>query len=105
LGAVEWEACNLRDRGCELGGSPRSDGTALGGARLPPYLRLDLGVRKHWHLEIGGRDAVIAVFGTVTNVLGRTNVLTYTGDPATGAGAAVDMRPLAPLVAGLDWTF
>jgi hypothetical protein len=104
-GAVEWEACNLRDRGCELGGSPHYDGAALGGTRLPGYLRLDLGVRQHWHVHLGGRDAVVALFGTVTNVLGRNNVLTYAGDPATGARTAVEMRPFAPLVVGLDWQF
>jgi hypothetical protein len=105
IGAVEWESCNLRDRGCELAGSPQTDTTALGRARLPSYLRLDLGVRKHWHFEIGGRDAVVAVFGTLSNVLARTNVLTYVRDPATGAQTAIQMRPRAPLVIGLDWQF
>lgn len=104
-GAIEWEACNLRDQGCELGGSPHYEGAALGATRLPPYLRLDVGVRQHWHLRVGGRDAVVAVFGTMTNILGRSNVLTYARDPLTGAAGAVEMRPRAPLVAGLDWQF
>ncbi len=103
--AVEWEACNLRDRGCELAGSPHYDGAALGGTRLPAYVRLDLGIRKHWHVEFAGRDAILGLFGTVTNLLGRRNVLTYAGDPADGAATPVEMRPLAPLVLGLDWQF
>ncbi|HEU5040449.1 MAG TPA: hypothetical protein VFT84_06500, partial [Gemmatimonadales bacterium] len=102
VGGLEWEACNLLDRGCELSGSPVTTGRP-GGRRLPGYLRLDLGVRQHWHLRLGGRDASVAVFGTVTNVLGRRNILTYTADPVTGAASPVDMRPRAPLVVGLDW--
>jgi hypothetical protein len=60
-------------------------------------------VRKHWHLHLGGRDAVVALFGTVTNLLNRGNVLTFIRDPSTGERAPVEMRPLAPLLVGLDW--
>lgn len=104
-GAFEWEACNLLDRGCELGGSPRAIRSSLGGVSLPPYWRLDLGVRRHWHLHVANRDAMLAVFGTITNVLGRANVLTYVTDPETGEPAPIGMRPLAPLVVGIDWQF
>jgi hypothetical protein len=103
--ALEWEACNLLDRGCEFGGSPRLATDRLGATRLPPYLRVDLGVRKHWHLRLGSRDALVAAFGTVTNVFGHRNVLTIATDPATGASAEIGMRPLAPLVVGIDWQF
>jgi hypothetical protein len=104
-GAFEWESCNLLDRGCEFAGSPLHSPDRIGGTPLPPYVRLDLGIRKHWHLALGGRDAVAAVFGTVTNVLGRRNVLTTAKDPSTGERVAVEMRPFAPLVIGLDWRF
>lgn len=101
--AFEWEACNVLDRGCELGGSPRHLTDQLGSAKLPAYLRLDLGVRKHWHLGVGNRDVMIALFGTVTNIFGRNNVLTVTTDPLTGQRVDIDMRPRAPLVIGFDW--
>jgi hypothetical protein len=104
-GALEWEACNLGDQGCEFGGSPRHATDQLGGARLPSYLRVDLGFRKHWHLTLAGRDALVALFGTVTNVFSRRNVLTYVRDPSTGELVEIEMRPLAPLVVGLDWRF
>ncbi|HSA56451.1 MAG TPA: TonB-dependent receptor [Gemmatimonadaceae bacterium] len=104
-GSVEWEACNLLDRGCEFGGSPHYQPGALGRTRLPPYARVDLGIRKHWHVTLGGRDVVIAGFGTVTNVLGRMNALTTALDPTSGRPMMLEMRPLAPLVAGLDWRF
>ena len=101
----EWEACNLMDRGCELAGSPHYGGEPLGGMALPAYLRADLGVRKHWQLTLAGHETVIALFGTVTNTFARKNVLTYIKDPATGKLEGVGMRPLAPLVLGIDWRF
>jgi hypothetical protein len=104
-GAFEYEACNLIDRGCEFGGSPRTASSPLGTVSVPPYLRLDLGVRKHWHLRVGRRDALLAVFGTITNVLGRPNVLTLAINPTTGVPTTIGMRPLTPLVVGLDWQF
>jgi hypothetical protein len=105
LGAFEWESCNLLDQGCEFGGSPTHDTGRLGATRLPAYFRLDLGLRKHWHLEVAGRDVELALFGTVTNLLGRRNVLAVATDPVTGRKTEIEMRPLAPLVVGLDWRF
>ncbi len=104
-GGLEWEACNLLDFGCEFAGHPHYDGAALGAARLPLYTRVDLGVRKHWQLEIGARDVQLAVFGTVTNLLGRKNTMTYVRDGAGGDPVEIEMRPPSPLVVGLDWRF
>jgi len=104
-GGVEWEACNLLDAGCEFTGSPRGSAPALGDARLPPYVRVDLGLRKHWHVSMGGRELLVAAFGTVTNVFDRRNVLTYATSASSRAPFGVAMRPLAPLVVGLDWHF
>ncbi len=104
-GAIEWEACNLLDRGCEFAGSPHYDGASIGDTRVGGYFRVDLGFRKHWHVPFAGRDAVVAVFATITNVLNHHNVLTYARDSAGTPPVPVEMRPLAPLVAGLDWKF
>jgi hypothetical protein len=103
--SVEWEACNLLDQGCEFGGSPRYHTDQLGATNLPAYIRLDLGVRKHWHMEVGGRDVQLGLFGTLTNLLGRRNVLTVAPAGATNTPTVVEMRPRAPLVVGLDWRF
>lgn len=103
-GGLEWEACNLRDRGCEFAGSPRTTGL-LGGAKLPRYTRIDLGLQKHWHVTVAGRDAQIALYGAVTNIAGRRNLLTYSRDPVSGARSDIEMRPQAPLVVGLEWRF
>jgi hypothetical protein len=103
-GGLEWEACNILDRGCEFAGSPSYNGGPLGTAVLPSYLRVDLGFRKHWHFQMAGRDGMVALFGTITNVLNRKNVLTYIRD-ASGEQVPIEMLPLAPLVVGLDWRF
>jgi hypothetical protein len=72
---------------------------------LPAYVRVDAGLRKHWHARLGGRDVVLALFGSVTNLFARGNVMNYGPDPTTGASSPLEMRPLAPLVLGLDWRF
>jgi Carboxypeptidase regulatory-like domain len=105
MGPFEWEACNLLDQGCEFAGSPDEQVEALGATQLPAYVRLDLSLRKHWHMEVGGRDGSLAVFGTATNILGRRNVLAVTVDPQTGARGPIEMRPRSPLVVGIDWRF
>jgi hypothetical protein len=104
-GGFEWEACNLLDGGCEFGGSPHYGAEPIGGVALPDYFRVDLGLRKEWRLRPGDRDARIGLFATITNLLGRTNVLTYAREPSTAERVAIEMRPRAPLVVGLDWRF
>ena len=101
----EWEATNIVDRGSEFGGSPYYTLDALSGTAMPGYYRLDVGIRKEWHLGVAGRDATLAFFGTATNVLGRRNFLTYAPDADTGRTTGIEMRPRAPLVVGLDWGF
>jgi hypothetical protein len=104
-GPFEWEACSLGDQGCEFAGSPRHRPGAVGAITLPAYVRVDLGVRKHWDCRVAGRDGLVAVFGTITNLLGRRNVLTVATDPATGERTNIEMRPRGPLVIGIDWRF
>lgn len=101
--ALEWESCNLGDHGCEFGGSPHYGDQPLGATMLPTYARVDVGVRKHWHAKVAGRDASIALFGTYSNLLDRRNLLTYAYDPATGDRVGIELRPAALLVIGLDW--
>jgi hypothetical protein len=104
-GSLEWESCNLLDEGCEFGGSPEHGGEPLGGAELPAYVRVDVGLRKHWHVEVAGRDALLGLFGTLSNVFGRENVLNWARDPVSGERVGIEMRRVAPLLIGLDWRF
>ncbi len=103
-GGFEWEACNLLDKGCEFSGSPHATET-LGGNRLPAYIRLDLSFRRQWQLSMGLREVTMGLFATMTNVLGRHNLLTVATDPSSGRRRPIEMRPFAPLVAGFDWRF
>ena len=48
---------------------------------------------------------MIGAFAAVTNLLDRQNVLTVIVDPVSGRRSAVDMRPFAPLVLGMDWRY
>lgn len=102
-GPFEWESCNLQDQGCEFAGTPALAGP-LGAVSLPAYLRLDLGFRYEVRPAMLGRHTTVALFGTVSNLLGRRNILT---DAITAGGTPtpVEMRPRAPLVVGLDWRF
>ncbi len=104
-GPFEWEPCAIIDAGCEVAGSPQKTAGPLGGDRLPAYLRLDIGVRKHWHPRILGRNGTLAGFVTVSNVLGRSNFLGYTVDPATGERTELEMRPFSPLSVGFEWAY
>jgi hypothetical protein len=105
VGPFEWETCNFLDMGCEFAGSPERRVGRLGGTRLPAYLRFDLGMRRHWHLNLGRAEAQLGVYASVSNVLGRRNLLTRTIDPVSGDWAWVEMRSRVPLVVGLDWRF
>jgi hypothetical protein len=103
VGAWEWESCNLLDRGCEFSGSPASDLSRASG--LPHYLSVDVGARKHWHPRIAGRDAVVTAYASLTNILGRGNVLAVSRDSEGEGPAVYTMRPMVPLVIGLEWRF
>jgi hypothetical protein len=102
---IEWEACNILDRGCEFAGSPQDRDEPLGASSLPAYVRVDLGFRKHWHLRLGRRDGLLGAFATITNVLGRTNVFAVASGLEAGERVQIEMRPRAPLVVGIDWRF
>ena len=104
VGALEWEACNFGDNGCELAGTALH-GEGLGETRPGPYMRTDLGVRKHWHVGLRGRDTMLALHGTLVNVLDRENTLNYEIDPLTGSVSPIGMLPRSPLVVGVELTF
>lgn len=104
-GGLEWEACNLRDYGCEFGGTPALRSDLLGGVRLPDYLRIDLGVRKHWHVRAGPVEGAFELYGTLSNLFGRENVLNFGIDPESGVLSPITMLPRGPLLVGAEWRF
>jgi hypothetical protein len=103
-GTFEWESCNLLDRGCEFAGRPDQGGDPLGGEDLPTYVRVDLGVRRHWHVGLGSREAVVGAFATWSNLFDRSNLLTRLSNDAADR-QPIEMRPSGPLVLGFDARF
>lgn len=104
-GPFLWEACSIIEGGCEAEGSPQKLAGPLGGSRLPPYVRFDIGVRKHWHWRLLGHDGVLTGFATLSNILNRGNLFGYTVDPDTGELSELPSRPFSPLTVGLEWSF
>jgi hypothetical protein len=76
-----------------------------GADSLPAYVRIDLGARRHWHVALAGADRQLGLFLTLTNVLGRRNVLRNVIDPETGERSMLGMRPASPLTIGIEGRF
>ncbi|HWK89279.1 MAG TPA: TonB-dependent receptor [Longimicrobium sp.] len=79
-------------------------------ARLPAYLRLDVGARREYHPRWGGRESVLAPYFQVVNLLNRKNVLYALPDRdyRTGeAGSRVSYGPQFPIIPtlGVEWRF
>jgi hypothetical protein len=104
-GPLEWEGCKALEGGCEIAGTPVLGSGALGGERLPAYLRLDVGARRAWDVRIRGRTARLEGHITLGNVLDRRNVLAAVAGAPGSAPRATVMRPASVLDVGLDWRF
>ncbi|HSR40831.1 MAG TPA: TonB-dependent receptor, partial [Longimicrobiales bacterium] len=99
-----WEASDPVLGEGDLAGIPLRVGDGLNETTLPPYARVDLGVRGAWALSVLERAGEIAAFVTVENLFGRRNLLTYRLDPEVGALRPVALRPLG-LNAGVGIAF
>jgi carboxypeptidase family protein/TonB-dependent receptor-like protein len=104
-GPLRWESCDPLDGGCEIVGTPERASGAVGAARLPTYLRFDLGARRSWEIRMRERAPVLEGYVTVSNVLGRRNVWALLTEPGTGVTRSIPMRPFSVLAAGLDWRY
>lgn len=104
-GPMEWESCKPLDGGCEMVGTPQQTSGSLGGATLPPYIRIDLGARRAWDTEILGRNALLDGFLTLSNVLDRRNTWAYLRNLDAGSMLRVPMRTFIVLSAGIDWRY
>jgi hypothetical protein len=103
-GGFDWEIFDQLTGEVEFRGTPRRVEGALNGERLPPYARLDLGVRREWRVEGGGPDGDITTYLEVQNVLDHENVL---GRQVGSAGALPRPLVLMPrsLLFGVEWRF
>ncbi|MGH7713417.1 MAG: TonB-dependent receptor domain-containing protein, partial [Gemmatimonadaceae bacterium] len=103
-GALDWEGCDALNGGCEIAGSPGRSLGAVSGARVPAYLRWDIGVRRAWTPRFAGRDLELDAYATVRNVLDRRNVWSWTAQGDEPARRLM-LRPLSVLTAGLDFRY
>ena len=78
-------------------------------ARLPHYMRLDVGVRTEWEKRWFGRDVTLIPYLQILNVLGTENVTA--GNPRfsfedDGQGE-LEYLPALPFLPtfGIEWTF
>ena len=79
-------------------------------ARLPAYLRLDVGARREYHRRWRGRDVVLAPYLQVANILNRPNVLFAQPErnyETSELGARIFYGPQFPVLPtlGIEWRF
>jgi hypothetical protein len=86
----------------EMSGSPQRTEGQLNGARLPAYLRFDLGVRHTMSLWRTGAD--VTGFAGVNNMFDRENKTGYVRPSGTSRRRDLTMLP-ASIVLGLEWRY
>jgi outer membrane receptor protein involved in Fe transport len=72
-------------------------------ARLPGYLRLDVGVRRRWKWSIAGRDVDLEPYLSVMNVLNQKNVLW--GEYEAGGAVELKFGPQLPVLPSVGVRF
>jgi carboxypeptidase family protein/TonB-dependent receptor-like protein len=102
--AFEWTPFAPAGGAGELAGSPQHVIGLVNGGRVPPYVRLDLGVAHMWRPTVFGRVAQLTGRVGVTNVLNHANIMGILLAPGT---TAVQRLPLLPrsLFFGIDWAY
>jgi hypothetical protein len=98
---LEWMPYTPSSGGGDISGSPQHMIGTLNGTRLPPYFRLDFGIRREWGLSIFGIGARVAGEATLTNVLGRSNTLGLT--QSYGGSPQSLLLPARSLEFGFEW--
>jgi hypothetical protein len=100
---IVWDSPDPLGSQGEFAGTPERTTGPLNAARLPAYVRLDLGVRHDWALRLGSRPVLVTGFLDFHNVLDRANLLGYFVSPA----AATHPLSLLPrgLTFGLEWRY
>ena len=80
----EWQPSRMLSESGELAGTPENRPGALNATNLPDYARLDLGLRRTWHVPGMGPSTGLTTAVSVLNVLGRPNALGFVARPDGG---------------------
>jgi hypothetical protein len=103
-GGFQWEPFDPFTGEIEVGGTPiRRDGE-LNREKLPAYARLDLGVRRAWHVSLLGIEGELVTWLDVLNLLGRRNVVALTERPGLGGWEALRLSDTS-VAFGAYWRF
>jgi hypothetical protein len=98
---IEWAPYTPSSGSGDISGSPQHIIGAVDGVRLPPYLRLDIGIRREWGFSLFGVGAHVAGSASVMNVLGRSNTI---GVAAPSGGSLQWLQlPARSVEVGLEW--
>jgi hypothetical protein len=100
----DWEVFDQLTGEVEFRGTPTRVAGSLNAERLPPYARLDLGLRREWRVEGPGPDGMITTSLDVLNVLDHENVV---GRQLLSSGTTAQPLVLMPrsLLLGVEWRF
>jgi len=101
-GPMSWSWRQGLGRRRVVRGAPTQYRGAIGGTRLPPYLRVDAGLQRDIPLRRTAAGELTG-FASVDNLLGRRNVFGY----VVQAGGRMVPLPMLPrsVIAGLSWRF
>lgn len=93
-GLLEWAHAGMAGNGQDIAGSPEQIIGAVSAARLPAYLRLDVGLRQAWRRSMLGRGGDIVLALDLINVLGARNLSGfYQPRPEDATRRAILMSP------------
>ena len=79
-GGLEWRPAPPAGGG-EIGGAPMNLPGPINGARLPGFVRVDLGVRRSWTLAAFGPRGSLLTTLRLVNLLNRANAVGLTAGP------------------------
>ncbi len=101
-GGLEWRPSPPAGGG-EIGGAPTNLPGPINSARLPGFLRLDLGVRRIWPLAAFGPRGSLLTTLRLVNLLDRANAIGLTANP-DGALRVLRGTPRG-ITFEVGWTF
>jgi hypothetical protein len=99
---IEWSPYTPASGSGDVSGSPQHVDGVLNGARLPPYLRMDLGIRREWSVPLFGHTARLAGDVAITNIFARANALGLVAEPGGSFARALTVSGRG-LELGIEW--
>ncbi|NUQ19352.1 MAG: TonB-dependent receptor [Gemmatimonadaceae bacterium] len=102
-GEFEWEHAALLGGVGEVAGSPQQFVGALGGAHLPAYWRLDLGMRHEWRICARTERCTLGGTVAIANIFGQRGAIGAVVASDGFSRRAIVQSPRA-LRVGLDWS-